>query len=177
MRQRNAAVRHVSRPRPVTITEPTRSRTIHPDFPPDFPPTTVTMHRNARVAFTLLLAFSSQLSVLANTEIRNFEAKTEDIDELGWLSLKFKGLDRQWLDANVSERDFHIAPAPLGTPLDQVCRRSSEEIQSRLSRRCEHETWIRLDLEDKAWSSFSKFTLRLSWPAFVSEKVSICPCI
>lgn len=156
------------------ITEPSRSSTLwtdQPDFSPDFPPTM--MRRNAQVAFALFLALSSQLCALANTEIRNFEVKTEDIDELGWLSLKFKGLDRQWLDANASERDFQIVPAPLGVPLDQVCRRSSEELESRLSRRCEHETWVRLDLDDKAWTSFSKFTLRLSWPAFVSEKVSI----
>jgi len=28
--------------------------------------------------------------------------------------------------------------------------------------------WVLLDLDDLAWSSYSKFTLRASWPAYVS---------
>lgn len=131
------------------------------------------MHRTTRIAFSLLVALSLLLSAFANTEIRNFDAIREDVDELGWLSLKFKGLDWTGLDANASERNFHVVPAPLGTPLNEVCQKNQgEETDSRSSRRCEHEVWIRLDLDDEAWSSFSKFTLRLSWPAFVSESTS-----
>ncbi|KLO06306.1 hypothetical protein SCHPADRAFT_693900 [Schizopora paradoxa] len=132
------------------------------------------MHRTTQIAFSLLITLSLLLSALANTEIRNFDAIREDVDELGWLSLKFKELDWTGLDANTSESSFHVVSAPLGTPLSEVCQKiRGEETDSRSSRRCEHEVWIRLDLDDDAWSSFSKFTLRLSWPAFHSTDFDV----
>ena len=33
--------------------------------------------------------------------------------------------------------------------------------------------WVSLDLDNPAWSWYGKFTLRASWPAYVSVK--ICP--
>ena len=79
------------------------------------------MQRAVQIFLGLIITLSSLLNALANTEIRNFEAIRENVDELDWLSLKFKGLDWTGLNANVSERNFHVVPAPLGTPLNKIC--------------------------------------------------------
>jgi len=122
----------------------------------------------ATTMYLLLVLLCLLLSALANTEIRNFEATEDRIDEIAFLSLKFKELDWKGLDANASERDFHVVPAKLGTALDQICETSSDASESISSRRCAHESWVRLELDDKAWSTFTRFTLRVSWPAFYS---------
>lgn len=39
---------------------------------------------------------------------------------------------------------------------------------------CPSELWLVLDLDAKNWQKFKKFTLRLSWPAFVCQYSFIC---
>jgi hypothetical protein len=61
---------------------------------------------------------------------------------------------------------WNVDPALLDTPLQQVCE-SETGIDSANPFSCLHELWIALDLDDESWMSYSKFTLRLSWPASV----------
>ncbi|CAL1694848.1 unnamed protein product [Somion occarium] len=92
--------------------------------------------------------------VTANTEIVNFAARyyTDDV---------IAGVAEQWLQLNssVPQRSFSINPAPLSSTLDDVCSDSG------FGSPCPHELWVTLDLDSKVWDRFSKFTLRLSWPA------------
>ena len=53
-----------------------------------------------------------------------------------------------------------VPPAPLGSILEDVC-------EGYLPGSCPHEDWLVLDLDDVAWGKFSKFTVRISWPASV----------
>lgn len=94
----------------------------------------------------------------ANTEIRNFDASPERViafpSAINSVFSVFNSTHR--------ESTFQLLPAPLGTPLLSVCDDYA------LESRCPHELWLRLDLEDPGWYSHSSFTLRISWPAFVS---------
>jgi len=71
------------------------------------------------------------------------------------------------LNSSRSELSFAVLPAPLETPLEKVCE------GSRSFRRCPYELWVVLDLDDVRWSTYSMFTLRLSWPAFVPTEFDI----
>jgi hypothetical protein len=61
---------------------------------------------------------------------------------------------------------WNVDPALLDTPLQQVCE-SKTGIDPANPFPCLHELWVALDLDDESWMSYSKFTLRLSWPASV----------
>ncbi|KAI0348315.1 hypothetical protein BDW22DRAFT_1385538 [Trametopsis cervina] len=63
------------------------------------------------------------------------------------------------LSSNASEQLWRAQPAPLHTSLDKVC-------VSQDGSTCAHERWAVLDFDSPGWSRFSKFTLRISWPAF-----------
>jgi len=101
----------------------------------------------------LVLVWS--LNALANTEIVNFFAS-----EVPLVSTPFT---EQWPVFNRihNERQWNITPAPVGTPLRQVCEHDSPKEYLA----CVHEWWVVLDLTQGGWDSYSKFTLRISWPA------------
>ncbi|KZT02029.1 uncharacterized protein LAESUDRAFT_738895 [Laetiporus sulphureus 93-53] len=104
----------------------------------------------------LLLAGSLVTFVSGNTEIVNVDA-TENWDVHFPQSLKWPILSPE-----VPERLFRVQPAPLRTPLTQVC----EDLTAvRSGEPCPHELWLVLDLDDLEWSECSKYTLRISWPA------------
>ena len=66
-----------------------------------------------------------------------------------------------------NEHEWILPPAAFGTPLKQVCNsEGSGHGTQQLGHSCLHEWWVALELTQN-WSSFSKFTLRLSWPASV----------
>ncbi|KAI0789496.1 hypothetical protein C8Q75DRAFT_704067, partial [Abortiporus biennis] len=96
--------------------------------------------------------------VAANTEIVNFAALNSP--ELDILNAP------QWprLASDLPEALFRVQPAPLGTKLRDVCEKISTE-DSSSSSECPNELWLILDLESPKWLTYSKFTLRISWPA------------
>ncbi|KAI8981314.1 hypothetical protein BD414DRAFT_492297 [Trametes punicea] len=92
---------------------------------------------------------------LANTEIVNFEASySPDV-------FVPQGLDWPVLGPSNPETLLRVLPAPLDTPVSVVC----EPIFEQSLGKCDHEAWLRFDLDSPAWASYSKFTLRISWPA------------
>ncbi|KAF8079138.1 hypothetical protein FPV67DRAFT_98729 [Lyophyllum atratum] len=103
----------------------------------------------------LLLCFS--LHVLANTEIVNFSV-SEDYNTAVAFASKWPRLNNTH-----NEREWTILPAPLGTPLRQVCGHGSHALKA-YGHSCPHELWMVLDLT-RDWTTYSSFTLRLSWPA------------
>lgn len=78
---------------------------------------------------------------------------------------------------------WNITPAPVGTPMHSVrgppfsaqtgsggSLSSESTPDSPFSgREYQQELWLALDLSAEAWKRYTKFTLRLSWPA------SVCP--
>ena len=65
-----------------------------------------------------------------------------------------------------AERLWHLQPGPLGTPLGDVCETAAYAVNA-----CPHELWLALDLDDAKRQGYSKFTLRISWPASVRAYV------
>ena len=114
----------------------------------------------------------------ANTEIRNFQvdpvsrlANTRahaSPAQLSSLDVILR-TDVHGLNATRNEQSFRVRPAPLGTPLQFVC-----EPIATLEEGCPHEVWLQLDIGSAEWMHYNKFTLRLSWPAFVSSSPSYC---
>ncbi|KAG1813944.1 uncharacterized protein BJ212DRAFT_1274970 [Suillus subaureus] len=111
------------------------------------------------IILPLIVLFICQ-EVIANTEIINFLAAEErNVDFSSttvdsWPILNYKNNQGHW----------NVDPALLDTPLQQVCE-SETGINPANPFSCLHELWITLDLDDENWMSYSKFTLRLSWPA------------
>ncbi|EJF67388.1 hypothetical protein DICSQDRAFT_47923 [Dichomitus squalens LYAD-421 SS1] len=95
------------------------------------------------------------LLVSANTEIVNFGvAPSVDVplpQSPAW----------RRLSPNEPEQLFNVFPAPLGTALEDVCEPEAESSFGD----CPHELWLSIGTEDPAWAAYSKFTLRVSWPA------------
>ncbi|KAI0327649.1 hypothetical protein GY45DRAFT_1372973 [Cubamyces sp. BRFM 1775] len=103
----------------------------------------------------LLCIVHSARVVLANTEIVNFDAsQSPDV---------FLAGANEWpvLSPSHALALMRVPPAPTGTPITAVC----EPISSSNMGHCPHETWLAVDLDASAWLSYSKFTLRVSWPA------------
>ncbi|KAG6332195.1 hypothetical protein ID866_6897 [Astraeus odoratus] len=100
--------------------------------------------------------------VVANTEIINFisgQQRSVDLPQAvvgNWATLNFSNYERQWA----------LQPAPLGTPLHEVCKTDKEDTSTGYLA-CPHEIWVVLDLDDTSWGRYDHraFTLRLSWPA------------
>ncbi|KAG2035667.1 hypothetical protein BDR03DRAFT_1093014 [Suillus americanus] len=111
------------------------------------------------IILPLIVLFICQ-EVIANTEIINFLAAEErNVDFSSttvdsWPILNYQNNQGHW----------NVDPALLDTPLQQVCE-SETGTDSANPFSCLHELWITLDLDDENWMSYSKFTLRLSWPA------------
>ena len=68
---------------------------------------------------------------------------------------------RPRLNHSYNEHEWTVLPAPFGTPLQEVCNLDTVDYP------CPHELWLALDLT-RDWSTYSTFTLRLSWAASVS---------
>ncbi|KAG0703627.1 hypothetical protein DFH29DRAFT_1068455 [Suillus ampliporus] len=119
------------------------------------------------IILPLIVLFICQ-EVIANTEIINFLAAEErNVDfsstTVGsWPVLNYKNNKGHW----------NVDPALLDTPLQQVCE-SETGIAPAKPFSCLHELWIALDLDDENWISYSKFTLRLSWPASSRAKFTV----
>ena len=64
-----------------------------------------------------------------------------------------------------AERLIRVLPAPVGTPVEDVCTPATPS--SVQPGGCAHETWLTLDLDHPDWKAYGKFTLRVSWPASV----------
>ncbi|KAF5368845.1 hypothetical protein D9758_002952 [Tetrapyrgos nigripes] len=121
--------------------------------------------------------------VSANTEIVNFDVSdavgrnlsfTEEWYDIA-LCPSLKPLHnltrRPVFSPQENEGRFDIVPAPLGTLMKHVCA-GPEDLLSRTPQ-CPHEIWLKLDLDQDRWISFSKFTLRISWPASSPADFSI----
>ncbi|EGN93767.1 hypothetical protein SERLA73DRAFT_172053 [Serpula lacrymans var. lacrymans S7.3] len=112
----------------------------------------------------LLLSLLCQTAI-ANTEIINFIASDENGAELpayNWPLLHYAQNEGQW----------SVQPAPLNTPLNEVCEPAYSSLgQAPFS--CPHELWVTLQLDDEGWRYYSYFTLRLSWPASTPADFSI----
>jgi len=95
---------------------------------------------------------------IANTEIVNFRAY--ETDEV----VMQRTSDWPILHHGQSQGRWTLQPAPLGSVLEDVCEPQTQTGPSTYP--CPHELWVILNLDDdNAWERFSKFTLRLSWPA------------
>jgi len=81
---------------------------------------------------------------------------------------------RPILTARSSSLQWNITSAPLGSALSRTICGRLNQWRPENSQPCPHELWLQLDLEDEEWKGFDKFTLRLSWPAFVSIKPTYC---
>jgi hypothetical protein len=120
-----------------------------------------------------VLFCSLVIAALGNTEIVNFHASYEK-DMLiphaaDWLvgftsitewTLSKQPLSRPILSRGKNEGSWYRQPAPLHTTVKDVC-------ELRTDWPCPHEIWLVLDLTHEKWVRCSRFTLRLSWPAFV----------
>ena len=123
--------------------------------------------------FSLMMLFFLLFSclttlVIANTEIRNFGVD-DDFSYIGLSTLeklKFENGHRiEELNATSNERMLNVVPARLWTRLEDVCR--NEDIGM-----CQNEVWMKLALGESEWERYEKFTLRISWPAFVRPLTS-----
>ncbi|KZT73439.1 hypothetical protein DAEQUDRAFT_808522 [Daedalea quercina L-15889] len=108
----------------------------------------------SRCTLLAFFAFFYLAGVRANTEIMNFAAVE------GTLASALLSATANWAELSVvaPEKPFRVPPAPLGTPLADVCQESP-------GAPCSHELWLVLRLDDPAWIAYSRFTLRISWPA------------
>jgi hypothetical protein len=118
-------------------------------------------------------------AVCANTEIVNFAATlTNDVgfsQASNWfvlhhplLCMTSSSSARPVLSDGSPEYLWHVQPAPSNTPSSVIC-------ETRNGTACTHEIWAVLDLDSSSWSSFRKFTLRISWPAYVSTTLGAQP--
>ena len=124
-------------------------------------------------AFLLLVAFVSLAS--GNTEIRNFAVVgasgrgPRDSSALARSLVKSHlRSELHKLNATHNERTFRVVPAPLGTSLQSVCENRFEGEVGGGKKACLHELWLELDFSSEEWMNYERFTIRLSWPAFVS---------
>ena len=126
-------------------------------------------------AFLLLVVFVSFAS--GNTEIRNFAVSASGRgpqDSNSRLASSARGLVKSHLRAELhrlnathNEGTFRVVPAPLGTSLEDVCE-SQVGVEVGGGEGCPYELWLELDLSSEEWIRYERFTIRLSWPAFVS---------
>ncbi|KIY66023.1 hypothetical protein CYLTODRAFT_491813 [Cylindrobasidium torrendii FP15055 ss-10] len=100
----------------------------------------------------LILLYSAVL-VVCNTEIVNFAINSQ------FTALSTLPNNLPTLRFGAEKHNFLLPPAPLGSSLD---------IDSGLGR-----LFVKLDCNDATWSTFEKFTLRISWPANYPSDFSI----
>ncbi|KAI0370030.1 hypothetical protein BV20DRAFT_995650 [Pilatotrama ljubarskyi] len=111
--------------------------------------------RLPRELFAIVLAFCTVVPthfVSGNTEIVNFDASPST-------NILFpQTLDWPVLNPTTPHKLLRVLPASVDTPITSVC----EPITAG---QCENEKWLSLDLDEQPWLPYSKFTLRISWPA------------
>ncbi|GBE77347.1 hypothetical protein SCP_0102200 [Sparassis crispa] len=104
----------------------------------------------------LTVTFLLPSMVRGNTEIVNFDAQeSRDITfpvTADWPVLKFGEAERIW----------RVSPAP-----PHASNQSTAVFAS------PHELWLILDLDSREWARYTKFTLRISWPASSPADFSI----
>ncbi|KAF4573552.1 hypothetical protein EYR36_008070 [Pleurotus pulmonarius] len=138
---------------------------------------TISVYMQKVITAVQILAILLPL-VVANTEIVNFGLDTgaEDAPAVllpefvsWWPTLRFESNEGLW----------NITPAPVGTPMHSVRgppfsaqTGSSDGLSSKSTPdspfsggEYQQELWLALDLSAEAWKRYTKFTLRLSWPA------------
>jgi hypothetical protein len=135
--------------------------------------------------FSLLLIGHLLNGILANTEIINFSATAAEFSSLpfteNWsvqisqpaLSLT-KLYKRHILKPENTTLQWNMISAPLEYTLSQsICLNLHEWHPVQNINVCPHEFWLVLDLDQDGWKIYDKFTLRLSWPAYVRSKIII----
>ncbi|KAH6911167.1 hypothetical protein BKA70DRAFT_54317 [Coprinopsis sp. MPI-PUGE-AT-0042] len=101
--------------------------------------------------------------VLANTEIVNFAAEAIENPDIHFI--------HEWpvLDAQYSSLRWDLGSNPSNTTSEingEPCRQLFNWSPSEESKSCLKELWMILDIDSSPdWEQYSKFTLRLSWPA------------
>ncbi|KAG6817574.1 hypothetical protein H0H87_006951 [Tephrocybe sp. NHM501043] len=113
--------------------------------------------------FKFLLSFSLSLCALANTDIVNFH-----VSEASNYATPFA---KNWPIMNDTSWECinMVTPAPLGTPMEEVCTPSDNAAPHPA---CPHEIWLALDLT-RSWVKYSTFTLRISSSASTPTDFSI----
>ncbi|PFH49789.1 hypothetical protein AMATHDRAFT_4554 [Amanita thiersii Skay4041] len=107
----------------------------------------------------LFLFFIAQFATLAlaNTEIVNF-AFSDSLQQLPFPA----PLEWPILSQQQAEHIFNVTPAPSFTACD---------IDDHTT--CPYQVWAVLNAGGATWSAYSKFTLRISWPAMFPTDFSI----
>ena len=144
--------------------------------------------------FSLLLLLISHLlnGISANTEIINFSATAAEFSRLPstdtWSVSKrprffitdqavtyyFFLKKRHILEPENSTLQWNMISAPLEYTLSQsICVDLHEWHPVRNVDVCPHEFWLVLDLDQDGWKGYDKFTLRLSWPAYVRCQIIV----
>ena len=137
--------------------------------------------------FSLLISHLLN-GVSANTEIINFSATEAEFSSLPFtetwlarisqqpaLSLT-KQLWRHILEPANSTLQWNMISAPQEYTLSQsICLNLHEWHPVQNVDVCPHEFWLVLDLDQDGWKVYDKFTLRLSWPAYVRRLSRAAP--
>jgi hypothetical protein len=80
----------------------------------------------------------------------------------------FLNKKRHILQPENSTLQWNMISAPLEYTLSQsICLNLHEWHPVQKVNVCPHEFWLVLDLDQDGWKIYDKFTLRLSWPAYV----------
>lgn len=109
--------------------------------------------------------------IVANTEIINFSATEAEISSLPFTDI--------WhiLSPEISTLQWKMISAPLEYAFSpSICSSLHEWHPVQNTNVCSHEFWLVLDLDQDGWKIYDKFTLRLSWPAYVRRWFASC-CI
>lgn len=134
--------------------------------------------------FSLLLLIGHLLNgISANTEIINFSATVAEFSSLPFTDtwsvqeifrLAFITdqtviiIKRHILEPANSTLQWNMISAPLEYTLSKsICVDLHEWDPVQNVNVCPHEFWLVLDLDQDGWKDYDKFTLRLSWPAYV----------
>ena len=133
--------------------------------------------------FSLLLIGHLLNGISANTEIINFPATSAEFSDLQftetWLvqisQASFLSLTKQLLtykrhilEPKNSTLRWNMISAPLEyTRSQSICVNLHEWHPVQNINACPYEFWVVLDLDQGGWKDYDRFTLRLSWPAYV----------
>lgn len=84
---------------------------------------------------------------------------------------------RHILEPKNSTLQWNMISAPLEHTLSQsICLNLHEWHPIQNVNACPYEFWLVLDLDQDGWKDYDKFTLRLSWPAYVRTHQIVSCC-
>ncbi|KAL0068490.1 hypothetical protein AAF712_004568 [Marasmius tenuissimus] len=112
---------------------------------------------------TMFFLASLAISSFANTEIVNFDASSKGIEvalEIDWPALHPRDHERILQVNSTADKQTRVSEGGPCTVLEGLGP-------------CQNEVWLKLALDEGEWQSFSKFTLRVSWPANYPTDFSI----